>query len=75
MSLHTLCTCKLSIYYVNFGMKELTEVNNAMQYPAYKLFPSYRHCLPTHPYATPLHYLGPGRSSAPPMVIMALTIT
>nr|DAK14666.1 MAG TPA: hypothetical protein [Caudoviricetes sp.] len=49
MSLHTLCTCKLSIYYVNFASKELTEVNNAMQYSAYKLFSSYRHCPHTHP--------------------------
>nr|DAS75381.1 MAG TPA: hypothetical protein [Caudoviricetes sp.] len=46
-----------------------------MQYSAYKLFPLYRHCLLTHPYATPLRYLRPGRSSAPPMVIMALAIT
>nr|DAO74631.1 MAG TPA: hypothetical protein [Caudoviricetes sp.] len=45
-----------------------------MQDHAYKLFPTYRHCPLTYTYATPLHYHGPGRSSAPPMVIMALTI-
>nr|DAX86049.1 MAG TPA: hypothetical protein [Caudoviricetes sp.] len=58
MSLHTLCTCKLSIYYVNFFTKALTAVNNAMQYSAYKLFPLYRHCPAAHPYVTPLQNSG-----------------